>query len=230
MIYHTLAVMRNRLFQFGAISLAMAFAARLPAQGVPLASADPGAVHSALTVTPAPAARSVVGAFWRPFAAGFVTSILIHEAGHITTAYAVGGHPSFGFDKARPTVYSGISAQISPRRQFLFSSMGLTVQNLLDELILDAPHGSGGSGAFERGILAGGMGTTFFYITLGRTGRVSDVDYMSRTSNLSKGEISLIYGGVAAMHAFRISHNGRYANFFAHPSDRGGMNVGIDVK
>jgi len=207
--------MRNRLSLLGAL-LVSVIAAPASAQGVGLS-------------TP-PAAPSVAqGRYWKPFAAGFVSSILIHEAGHIAAAIAVGGHPSFGFDKARPTVYSGISAQISPSRQFLFSSAGLTVQNLLDELILDTPHGKGVSSAFERGILAGGMGTTFFYITLGRSGSVSDVDYMSRTSTLSKGQISLIFGGVAAMHAVRVSHNGRYANFFARPSSRGGMNVGVDL-
>lgn len=208
--------MRNRLSLLGALLVTIS-AAPAPAQGVPLS-------------TPPVSPSIVQGHYWKPFAAGFVTSILIHEAGHIATAIAVGGHPSFGFDKARPTVYSGISARISPSRQFLFSSAGLTVQNLLDEVILDAPHSKGVSGAFERGILAGGMGTTFFYITLGRTGSVSDVDFMSRTSSLSKGQITLIYGGVAALHAFRMSHNGRYANFFARPSSSGGMNVGVDLK
>ena len=216
MIWHTLGAVRNRLLPLGVL-LVCASAASASAQSAPLAAAEP-------------AVRVPAGHFWRPFAAGFVTSILIHEAGHVATSLAVGGHPSFGFDRARPTVYSGISARLSPHKQFLFSSMGLTVQNLLDEVILDAPRGSGTAGAFERGILAGGMGTTFFYVSIGRTGKVSDVDYMSRTSNLSKGQISLIYGGVAAMHAFRISHNGRYANFFARPSAQGGMNVGVDVK
>ena len=194
-----------------------ALASRASAQRNPLAPST--------TVT-----RVSTGHYWKPFAAGFVTSILVHEAGHVVSSFAVGGHPSFGFDKARPTVYSGISARLSPQKQFVFSSAGLTVQNLLDELILDAPHGHGAASAFERGILAGGIGTTFFYITIGRTGSVSDVDFMSRTSNLNKAQISLIYGGVAAMHALRISHNGRYANFFARPSARGGMNVGVDLK
>jgi len=227
-----LGAVRNRLFALSALILG-ASAARVSAQSAPLTVAQnaPQAAEGAPVQTAKPVATRVpAGRYWKPFAAGFVTSILIHEAGHIATSYAVGGRPSFGFDRARPTVYSGISATLSPHKQFLFSSMGLTVQNLLDEVILDAPHGGGVSSAFERGILAGGMGTTFFYITIGRTGRVSDVDYMSRTSNLSKGQISLIYGGVAAIHAFRISHNGRYANFFARPSTRGGMNVGVDVK
>jgi hypothetical protein len=214
-IQPTLGAMRNRLFLLG-VAL-VAFGGSASAQRAPL-------------VVPEAVTHVSKGHYWRPFAAGFVASILLHETGHIAASYAVGGHPSFGFDKARPTVYSGISARLSPQRQFLFSSAGLTVQNLLDELILDAPHGDGKASAFERGILAGGMGTTFFYITIGRTGSVSDVDFMSRTSTLSKAQISLIYGGVAAIHALRVSHNGRYANFFARPSARGGMNVGVDVK
>jgi len=225
-----LGAVRNRQLSIGAL-LVCALAASASAQSAPLGPQnDQLAAQSAPLAAAKSPARVAAGHYWRPFAAGVVTSILIHEAGHVTTSLAVGGHPSFGFDRARPTVYSGISATLSPGKQFLFSSMGLTVQNLLDELILDAPHGEGASSAFERGILAGGMGTTFFYITIGRTGRVSDVDYMARTSSLSKGQISLIYGGVAAMHAFRISHKGRYANFFARPSSRGGMSVGVDVK
>lgn len=159
------------------------------------------------------------------FAFGFVTSILAHEAGHVIAAYAVGGRPSFGFDKGRPTIYSGIDASRYPQRQFIFSSAGLTVQSVLDEGILDVPHARGS--AFERGILAGGIGTALFYITLGRNGPVSDVAYMARTSTLSKDQVSLIYGGIAALHAWRIHRNHAYAHFFAAPSDRGGLDVGM---
>ena len=57
-----------------------------------------------------------------------------------------------------------------------FSAAGLTVQNLLDEVILDVPHNRGS--AFERGLLGGGIGTTLFYLTIGRTGTVSDVEFI----------------------------------------------------
>jgi hypothetical protein len=170
----------------------------------------------------------VPAGYWKSFAFGFATSILAHEAGHLGASVALGGRPSFGFDKARPTIYSGLNGYQTPSRQFVFSSAGLTMQALLDELILDLPH-KGGS-AFERGILAGGIGTTAFYLTLGRSGSVSDVAFMARTSGMSKAEISLIYGGIAAMHAVRISRNGKYANFFARPSAEGGMNVGVNIK
>src|SRR4051812_23907536 len=63
--------------------------------------ASTAAAQSPDTVTSSPV-------YWRRLAAGAATSILLHEAAHITTSYAVGGHPSFGFDKLRPTVYSGI--------------------------------------------------------------------------------------------------------------------------
>jgi hypothetical protein len=81
--------------------------------------------------------------YWKKFAAGFASSILAHEGAHIVTAYAVGGHPTIGIDKGRPTVYSGISARTQPHQQFLFSSMGLNVQAALDEAILDVPHRRG---------------------------------------------------------------------------------------
>lgn len=151
-----------------------------------------------------------------------------HEAAHVTTALVLGGRPSPGFDKGRPAVYSGFDAAREPRKQFLFSSMGLNVQALLDEAILDIPHSR--SSAFERGVLASGITTALFYITIGRTASVSDVDFMARTSSLSKTEISLIYGGITALHAVRISRDGRYANFFARPEPECGLRVGVAIQ
>ena len=100
--------------------------------------------------------------YWRNFAAGFGTSILAHEAGHVGASLLLGGHPTFGFDRGRPTVYSGFTAALEPRKQFVFSSMGLNVQAALDETILDVPHNGGGP--FERGVLASGIATALFYI------------------------------------------------------------------
>jgi hypothetical protein len=168
--------------------------------------------------------------YWRDFAAGFAASLLAHESAHVVTSLAVGGPPSFGFDKGRPTVYSGIDARREPHKQFLFSSMGLNVQAALDEGILDVPHHRGAP--FERGVLASGIATALFYITIGRTASVSDVDYMARTSSLTKTDISLIYGGVAALHTLRVSRDGHYANFFVRPAATGqkGMRVGVRIE
>jgi hypothetical protein len=164
------------------------------------------------------------------FALGFVSSILAHESGHIIASYAVGGHPSFGFNKWRPTIYSGIDASLEPHKQFIFSSAGLTVQTLLDETLLDVPHAKGSiAGPFERGLLAGGLGTVLFYITLGRNGTVSDVSFMSRTSSLSKNQISLIFGGIGLLQAVRIHVKDRYAHFFSVPDDTGRFRIGLAI-
>jgi hypothetical protein len=169
-----------------------------------------------------------------PFIGGAVTSILAHEAGHIIASYAVGAHPSFGFDHGRPVLYSGIDADINPQKQFIFSSAGLNVQTLLDEAILDVPHHQGST--FERGILAGGIGTTVFYITIGRDSHVGDVWWMARTSSLSKWGVTAIYGSIAALQVVRISFNGHYAHFFTSPTPPtsgphgnayGGLNIGV---
>jgi hypothetical protein len=157
--------------------------------------------------------------YWRNFAFGFGASILAHETAHVLTAVAFGAHPSVAFDKGRPTVYSGIDAEKYPRRQFLFSASGLVTQALVNELILDVRHARGS--AIERGILAGGIGTTLFYITIGRNGSVSDISYMERTSSLSKTQLSLIFGGVSAIHAWRISRNPGYDHFFVRPTGDG---------
>ena len=162
--------------------------------------------------------------YWQRLTLGVTTSILLHETAHIATSFAVGGHPSFGFDELRPTIYSGIDSRLEPRKQFYFSISGLVVQSLLDEGILDIPHGRGG--AFERGLLAGGIGTTVFYLTIGRRGSVSDVDFIARTRVMNKTQVTLLFGGIAAVHTWRIAHNPRYANFFARPRGDGGLDFG----
>ena len=168
-------------------------------------------------------------AYWTRFAAGVVSSILLHEAAHVATSYAVGGHPSFAFDdEGRPTIYSGIDSHIDPHRQFLFSAAGLTVQSLLDEAILDVPHSRGG--VFERGLLGGGIGTTVFYLTIGRRGAVSDVDFMARTHALTMTQITLIFGGIALEHSIRVARDPSYANFFARPSADGRVRLGVEMK
>jgi hypothetical protein len=163
--------------------------------------------------------------YWRDMAGGFATSILAHEAGHVVTAYALGAHPTFGLDKGRPTVFSGINTSRDPHKQFLFSSMGLNVQAAMDEAVLDVPHERGS--AFERGVLAGGIATAAFYVTIGRSASVSDIDFMARTSTLSKTELSFIYGGIAALHVVRMHFDGSYANFFVRPAPGRGLQVGV---
>ena len=162
--------------------------------------------------------------YWRKFGLGVTTSILMHEVAHVATSVIVGGHPTFGFEDLRPTVYSGIDSRIEPRKQFFFSISGLAFQTLIDEVILDVPHERGS--AFERGVLAGGIATTAFYLTIGRRGSVSDVDFIARTGVMNKTQVSLLFGGFAAMHAVRISRSPAYANFFARPRADGGLDFG----
>jgi hypothetical protein len=178
---------------------------------------------AAAQTAPSPARGS-----WKRFLAGFATSILAHEAGHVSAALLQGAHPTFGLDRGRPTVFSGIDPDLHPHKQFLFSSAGLDVQALLDEALLDERGRHPGS--FRRGILAAGIATTAFYLTLGRTGRVSDVAFMRRTSGLTSMQIALIYGGVALMHVIRIERDGRYADFFVHPASPAGLRVGVSLQ
>lgn len=210
------------------IASAATLSAQEPAVRTPAATASRLAPDSAATDSVRDQGRP--RHYWKKFAAGFASSILAHEGAHIVTAYAVGGHPTIGINKGRPTVYSGISARTQPHQQFLFSSMGLNVQAALDEGILDVPHTRGAP--FERGVLAGGIATALFYVTIGRTASVSDVDMMARTSSLSKTDITLIYGGVAALHAFRIHRDERYADFFVRPDANAGkgLRIGVNIQ
>src|SRR5689334_297947 len=198
-----------RLHKRGAIA---ASAAIIAATGLP-------AGINAQQLSPSSATSSRPSDYWTKLAFGFGISLLAHESAHVLSSLAMGFHPSLGFDHGRPTVYSGIDSQKYPHKQFIFSASGLTTQALIDELILDIPHRRGGS--IERGVLAGGIGTTLFYITIGRNGSVSDVSFMSRMSHMSKTQISLIFGGVNAIHAFRIARDPAYDHFFVAPSENG---------
>jgi hypothetical protein len=169
-------------------------------------------------------ADKLADSYWKKFAIGAGVSLLAHESAHILTSLALGFHPYVGLDHGRPTVFSGIDSHKYPHKQFLFSAAGLTTQALIDEAILDIPHSRGG--AIERGILAGGIGTTLFYITIGRNGSVSDISFMARTSSLSKTQLSLIFGGFSAIHALRISRDPAYSHFFVRPTDNG-LGVGF---
>ncbi len=204
-------------------------------------AAGPELLHAQITsadsaVVPAMIARAVPTAkdsartghrrYLQLMGYGFATSILAHESGHALAAYAMGLHPHFGISAGRPTIYSGVNELLYKHKQFVFSAAGLTVQELLDELVLDIPHRRGS--AFERGILAGGIGTTLFYATIGRNGSVSDVAVMARTSHLSKTRISLMFGSVSALHTVRMVRNHHYARFFAGPSTSG-MKFGVTI-
>ena len=153
--------------------------------------------------------------YWERFAIGFGASIIAHESAHILSALLMGYHPYYAFDHGRPTVYSGIDSELNPHQQFIFSASGLTTQALINEAILDIPQVGGGP--MERGLLAGGIGTTLFYITLGRNASVSDISFMARTSSLSKTQVSLIFGGISAIQALRISRDPKYDHFFFRP-------------
>ena len=196
---------------------------------LPLSTAlsQTAASSSQLIVTPDSSNHTTPSQYWRKFAAGFAVSIIAHEAGHVGTSYALGAHPYFALDHGKPTVYSGIDATLDPRKQFLFASAGLNVQALLDEAILDFPHTRGS--AMERGILAGGISTAYFYATLGRNAGNSDITYMAQTSSLSRTQASLIYAGIATIHAIRIARDGHYANFFMRPSASGAVSVGVAI-
>jgi hypothetical protein len=162
--------------------------------------------------------------YWQRFAFGFAASILAHESAHIISSLVMGFHPYVALDHARPTVFSGINSDIYPHQQFIFSASGLVTQAMINEGILDIPHTGGGP--IERGLLAGGIGTTLFYITLGRNGSVSDISVMARTSSLSKTQLSLIFGAFSAIQAIRISKNPRYDHFFVRPTDSG-LGIGL---
>lgn len=184
----------------------------------------PARIAAAQTAPAAPTAQADAP-HWRKFAFGFVSSVLFHESAHLATSIALGARPTFGFDQGRPTVYSGFNLETSPHDQFLFSAAGLTAQTLLDEALLDIPHGP--AGPFERGVLAGGLGTTLFYLTIGRTGYVSDIEFMARVHGMTKTQSTLLFGSVMSLQMLRIHKGTRFPDFFVAPAADGRILVGL---
>lgn len=181
-------------------------------------------------------AQTASGPLWRPgdgrrawpkLALGFATSIAAHEAAHFATALALGARPYVGVTKGRPTVYSGIDPDLEPDKQAAFSGAGLIAQMLIDEALLDVPGAT--RSTYARGVLAGGIATSLFYITLGRNGAVSDVELTARYSSLSKDQVTLVLGGVALMHAARLSLRGRELQVAALPGREGTLIVRFAV-
>ena len=144
------------------------------------------------------------------------TSILLHEAGHIVD---VGRGRRTSDVRLRHVPADGLlrdSTRISSRTSSSCSrSPGSPCRTCSTRRILDIPHRRGA--AFERGILGGGIGTTIFYLTIGRRGSVSDIDFIARTHGMTKTQSTLLFGGIAAVHIVRISRDPHYANFFARP-------------
>ena len=189
----------------------------------PVARAQmPAPTADSTTQTPSLSPR-----YWQYFGLGFATSLALHEAAHVMTSVALGAKPSFGFSDGRPTIYSGLSGSVQQHKQFLFSAAGLTMQTFIDEAILDIPHARGS--AFERGVLGGGIATTLFYLTIGRTGSVSDVQVMAEMHGMTKTQTTLLFGSIVTLHMIRISRDHAYANFFARPGGDGGMDVGVSL-
>ena len=190
----------------------------------------PLALAAALAASPSPAgAQGVPG--WLQFVGGAVSSILVHEAGHVTASALLGGSPSFGFDRGRPVIYSGLNSGAHPDRQFVFSAAGMSVQLLLNEVLLAWPHEAGERARpFERGVLAGGVGTVLFYFTIGRTASVSDVTQMARYSGLDRWTLAAIFGGVAASEVVRIAVRDRYGpHFFVLPGPQRTIRLGATL-
>ena len=134
------------------------------------------------------------------FAAGFLTSLAAHESAHVLTSLAMGGRPSFGFNQFRPVIHSGIDTMLHADRQFAFSAAGMTMQLILDEIVLDAPHDDHAAPEFEKGILASGIGTVVFYFTIGRNASVSDVQQMTQNSGISKWTLTAMFMWLAPSH------------------------------
>jgi hypothetical protein len=99
------------------------------------------------------------------FLGGAATGFVVHEAGHVVTGLALGGHPRTRRLDYGPIPFFVIRHDpVGKRSEYVISSAGIWVQNAASEWILSArPDLRCESAPFLKGWLAFNVGTSVFY-------------------------------------------------------------------
>ena len=130
-------------------------------------------------------------------------------------------------DSGRPVIRSGIDPNADPAGPFAFSAAGMGTQLPINEVVFLLPHRAPRASAFEYGLMAGGIGTVAFYLSVGRSSEVGDVQQMVQHSGLSTWGVTAIFGGVALAEIVRLALSKRYLNFFATPTPQNELAFGV---
>ncbi len=111
----------------------------------------------------APATRA--GDFWKPFVAGAVSGLAIHEASHLVFDLTFDAEPRFKGVSFGPIPFFALTHQsgLPPRKEALISGAGFLSQHVTSELILSRRQGDSSVSAFDRGLLAFHMATSVAY-------------------------------------------------------------------
>jgi hypothetical protein len=99
------------------------------------------------------------------FLAGGLTGLVVHEAGHVASGFALGGDPGFRrLDYGVIPFFAVTHDQVSRRREYVISSSGFHAQHLANEWLLSGSTNLRSSkSAFRKGWLTFNLATSAVY-------------------------------------------------------------------
>ncbi len=124
----------------------------------------PGRFLGALILLTA-SSQANAGNFWKPFVAGVVSGLVIHESAHLALDIAYDAEPRFKRVSFGPLPFFALThrGNLAPRREALISGAGFVSQHLTSEWILARRQSEEPLSNFEKGALAFHVGTSLAY-------------------------------------------------------------------
>ncbi len=121
------------------------------------------AALAALLVLGAPTAQA--GGFWKPFIAGAVSGLAIHEGSHLALDIAFDADPRLKGVRFGPIPFFAIThrGNLSPRREALVSGAGFLSQHVVSEIVLSRLGAEESLSPFGKGLLAFHVATSAAY-------------------------------------------------------------------
>lgn len=111
------------------------------------------------------ASPAAAGGFWKPFLAGGLSGLAIHEASHLTLDLALDAKPRFKGVSFGPIPFFAIThrSDISPGREALISGAGFVSQHVTSEIILSRRASGDALSDYEKGVLTFHVATSVAY-------------------------------------------------------------------
>ena len=121
------------------------------------------ALCAALSVVSASPAAA--GGFWKPFLAGGLSGLAIHEASHLSLDFAFDAEPRFKGVRFGPIPFFAIThrSDVTPEREAFISGAGFFSQHVTSEIILSRRASGDALSNFEKGALTFHVATSIAY-------------------------------------------------------------------
>lgn len=121
------------------------------------------AALAAILILAAPTAQA--GGFWKPFLAGAVSGLVIHEGSHLALDIAFDADPRLKGVSFGPIPFFAIThrGNLSPRREALVSGAGFLSQHFVSEIVLSRRGAEESLSPFGKGLLTFHVATSAAY-------------------------------------------------------------------